>query len=251
MKAIKKNLMIALFIVCAVALILSICRVTVAHADELPDLSSSSLSDTETSVTDDITPSDTTDETNSKLDELLKKLNESDAGVYFKTYIMPIITGAGSALIAGLIALIPYIKNHNRRKQLEAFAATLQKSNEDLEKLINSTNVLELKSALTEIFGETNKGLINELLERLENYLKSFAEIKSDVDIVNAKVDCLIKGASNAWSKSTAAMSALTEVPEKSVLTKIESENEALKRYIREVQADEGEKKIKEIVDKA
>ena len=52
MKAIKKNLMIALFIVCAVALILSICRVTVAHADELPDLSSSSLSDTETSVTD-------------------------------------------------------------------------------------------------------------------------------------------------------------------------------------------------------
>ena len=68
---------------------------------------------------------------------------------------------------------------------------------------------------------------------------------------MNAKVDCLIKGASNAWSKSTAAMSALTEVPEKSVLTKIESENEALKRYIREVQADEGEKKIKEIVDKA
>ena len=251
MKAIKKNLMIALFIVCAVALILSICRVTVAHADELPDLSSSSLSDTETSVTDDITPSDTTDEMNSKLDELLKKLNESDAGVYFKTYIMPIITGAGSALIMGLIALIPYIKNHNRCKQLEAFAATLQKANEDLEKLINSTNVLELKSALTEIFGETNKGLINELLERLENYLKSFAEIKSDVDIVNAKVDCLIKGASNAWSKSTAAMSALTEVPEKSVLTKIESENEALKRYIREIQADEGEKKINEIVNKA
>lgn len=251
MKAIKKNLMIALFIVCAVALILSICRVTVAHADELPDLSSSSLSDTETSVTDEITPSDTTDETNSKLDELLKKLDESDAGVYFKTYIMPIITGAGSALVAGLVALIPYIRNRNRRKQLEAFAATLQKSNEDLEKLINSTNVLELKSALTEIFGETNKELINVLFERLENYLKSFAEIKSDIDIVNAKVDCLIKGASNAWSKSTAAMSALTEVPEKSVLTKIESENEALKRYIREVQADEGEKKIREIVDKA
>nr|DAI55026.1 MAG TPA: hypothetical protein [Caudoviricetes sp.] len=251
MKAIKKNLMIALFIVCAVALILSICRVTIAHADELPDLSSSSLSDTETSVIDEITPSDTTDETNSKLDELLKKLDESDAGVYFKTYIMPIITGAGSALVAGLVALIPYIKNRNRRKQLEAFAATLQKSNEDLEKLINSTNVLELKSALTEIFCETNKELINVLFERLENYLKSFAEIKSDIDILNAKVDCLIKGASNAWSKSTAAMSALTEVPEKSVLTKIESENEALKRYIREVQADEGEKKIKEIVDKA
>jgi hypothetical protein len=198
--------------------------------------------------TSESTPSETPSETETelKLEKILAKLNAQTASDYFKQNILPLLTGTGSALVAGLLALLPYIKNKNRRKQLEAYAATLQKANEDLDTLLKSTDPEAIKKAVDGLFGERATEIVNEMIKQIPIDNKRVNELATEIGTVNAKLDCLIKGAQNAWAKSSAATAALTEVPEKSLLVEKETENAKLKQYIR---AQAGEDADKLIVD--
>lgn len=199
--------------------------------------------------TSESTPSETPSETELKLEEIIAKLNAQSASNYFKQNILPLLTGTGSALVAGLLALLPYIKNKNRRKQLEAYAATLQKANEDLDTLLKSTDPEAIKKAVDGLFGERATEIVNEMIKQIPIDNKRINELATEIGTVNAKLDCLIKGAQNAWAKSSAATAALTEVPEKSLLVEKETENAKLKQYIRAQAGEEADKLIVDICD--
>lgn len=199
--------------------------------------------------TSETTPSETPSETELKLEEIIAKLNAQSASNYFKQNILPLLTGTGSALVAGLLALLPYIKNKNRRKQLEAYAATLQKANEDLDTLLKSTDPEAIKKAVDGLFGERATEIVNEMIKQIPIDNKRINELATEIGTVNAKLDCLIKGAQNAWAKSSAATAALTEVPEKSLLVEKETENAKLKQYIRAQAGEEADKLIVDICD--
>lgn len=199
--------------------------------------------------TSETTPSETPSETEVKLEKILAKLNAQTASDYFKQNILPLLTGTGSALVAGLLALLPYIKNKNRRKQLEAYAATLQKANADLDTLLKSTDPEAIKKAVDGLFGERATEIVNEMIKQIPIDNKRINELATEIGTVNAKLDCLIKGAQNAWAKSSAATAALTEVPEKSLLIEKETENAKLKQYIRAQAGEEADKLIVDICD--
>ncbi len=199
--------------------------------------------------TSETTPSETPSETEFKLEEIIAKLNAQTASNYFKQNILPLLTGTGSALVAGLLALLPYIKNKNRRKQLEAYAATLQKANADLDTLLKSTDPEAIKKAIDGLFGERATEIVNEMIKQIPIDNKRINELATEIGTVNAKLDCLIKGAQNAWAKSSAATAALTEVPEKSLLIEKETENAKLKQYIRAQAGEEADKLIVDICD--
>lgn len=199
--------------------------------------------------TSESTPSETPSETEVKLEKILAKLNAQTASDYFKQNILPLLTGTGSALVAGLLALLPYIKNKNRRKQLEAYAATLQKANADLDTLLKSTDPEAIKKAVDGLFGERATEIVNEMIKQIPIDNKRINELATEIGTVNAKLDCLIKGAQNAWAKSSAATAALTEVPEKSLLVEKEAENAKLKQYIRAQAGEEADKLIVDICD--
>lgn len=199
--------------------------------------------------TSESTPSETPSETELKLEEIIAKLNAQSASNYFKQNILPLLTGTGSALVAGLLALLPYIKNKNRRKQLEAYAATLQKANADLDTLLKSTDPEAIKKAVDGLFGERATEIVNEMIKQIPIDNKRINELATEIGTVNAKLDCLIKGAQNAWAKSSAATAALTEVPEKSLLVEKEAENAKLKQYIRAQAGEEADKLIVDICD--
>lgn len=199
--------------------------------------------------TSESTPSETPSETELKLEEIIAKLNAQSASNYFKQNILPLLTGTGSALVAGLIALLPYIKNKNRRKQLEAYASTLQKANADLDTLLKSTDPEAIKKAVDGLFGERATEIVNEMIKQIPIDNKRINELATEIGTVNAKLDCLIKGAQNAWAKSSAATAALTEVPEKSLLVEKETENAKLKQYIRAQAGEEADKLIVDICD--
>ena len=199
--------------------------------------------------TSETTPSETPSETELKLEEIIAKLNAQTASNYFKQNILPLLTGTGSALVAGLLALLPYIKNKNRRKQLEAYAATLQKANADLDTLLKSTDPEAIKKAVDGLFGERATEIVNEMIKQIPIDNKRVNELATEIGTVNAKLDCLIKGAQNAWAKSSAATAALTEVPEKSLLVEKETENAKLKQYIRAQAGEEADKLIVDICD--
>lgn len=199
--------------------------------------------------TSETTPSETPSETEVKLEKILAKLNAQTASDYFKQNILPLLTGTGSALVAGLLALLPYIKNKNRRKQLEAYAATLQKANADLDTLLKSTDPEAIKKAVDGLFGERATEIVNEMIKQIPIDNKRVNELATEIGTVNAKLDCLIKGAQNAWAKSSAATAALTEVPEKSLLVEKEAENAKLKQYIRAQAGEEADKLIVDICD--
>lgn len=199
--------------------------------------------------TSETTPSETPSETELKLEEIIAKLNAQSASNYFKQNILPLLTGTGSALVAGLLALLPYIKNKNRRKQLEAYAATLQKANADLDTLLKSTDPEAIKKAVDGLFGKRATEIVNEMIKQIPIDNKRINELATEIGTVNAKLDCLIKGAQNAWAKSSAATAALTEVPEKSLLVEKETENAKLKQYIRAQAGEEADKLIVDICD--
>ena len=87
------------------------------------------------------------------------------------------------------------------------------------------------------------------MLDKMNVDMKRVNELATEIGTVNAKLDCLIKGAQNAWAKSSAATAALSAAPEKSLLVAKEAENAQLKQYIRSQKGEDAEKLICDICD--
>ncbi len=185
------------------------------------------------------------EQTDTKVAELISKVNTylGDANGYFANTILPLIIGAGSALLTSLGALIPFLKTKAKYKAALASINNLEKQTEELQTLLTSTDITKIKEALQSLFsGELAKAVNNLKLDGAV-----YAEQKALLEIILAKLDAIINGAINAWSKSDGAVAALTAAPEHNVLNALEKENIQLKQYIREIKGAEAEEEIKKI----
>lgn len=167
-------------------------------------------------------------------------LNESD---YFTKNILPLVISAGSALLMGVGALLPYLKKNAKYKQLLGLYKGLQAKTDELTKAIQEGDPDKLKEALTAALGTE----FAKVLESLKIDKKTYAEIKAQIDTISAQLTALINGATNAWRGSESAVACLTATPTQSAVEKQAAEIKALEDYIRETKGDEADKVITDI----
>lgn len=194
------------------------------------------------------TGGDNTEDTNKVSEDITSRikaiLNESD---YFTKNILPLVISAGSALLMGIGALLPYLKKNAKYKQLLGLYKGLQAKTDELTKAIQEGDPDKLKEALTAALGTE----FTKVLESLKIDKKTYAEIKAQIDTISAQLTALINGATNAWRGSESAVACLTATPTQSAVEKQAAEIKALEDYIRETKGDEADKVITEIKSNA
>lgn len=200
---------------------------------------------------DDKTPTDgenTPDADTNPTEDITAKikaiLSESD---YFTKNILPLVISAGSALLMGIGALLPYLKKNAKYKQLLGLYKGLQAKTDELTKAIQEGDPDKLKEALTAALGTE----FTKVLESLKIDKKTYAEIKAQIDTISAQLTALINGATNAWRGSETAVACLTATPTQSAVEKQAAEIKALEDYIRETKGDEADKVITDIKSNA
>lgn len=133
-------------------------------------------------------------------------LNESD---YFTKNILPLVISAGSALLMGIGALLPYLKKNAKYKQLLGLYKGLQAKTDELTKAIQEGNPEKLKEVLSAALGTE----FAKIIESLKIDKKTYAEIKAQIDTISAQLNALINGATNAWRGSESAVACLAASP--------------------------------------
>lgn len=71
-----------------------------------------------------------------KIAELTAKINSLNNADYFVKNILPLITGAGTALLGFVLSVFPAIRNNNRYRQLQGFYTQIKDENEALKTLL-------------------------------------------------------------------------------------------------------------------
>lgn len=253
----KKLSKIILLVLCmAVIFCFGGAGISAFAADETPTTPTEETVDTPAGETpdDDKTPTEdkdpaqggeNTEDTNKELSEDITSrikaiLNESD---YFTKNILPLVISAGSALLMGVGALLPYLKKNAKYKQLLGLYKGLQAKTDELTKAIQEGDPDKLKEALTAALGTE----FAKVLESLKIDKKTYAEIKAQIDTISAQLTALINGATNAWRGSESAVACLTATPTQSAVEKQAAEIKALEDYIRETKGDEADKVITDI----
>lgn len=201
-------------------------------ADDKTPTDGENVPDADTEPTEDITA------------KIKAILSESD---YFTKNILPLVISAGSALLMGIGALLPYLKKNAKYKQLLGLYKGLQAKTDELTKAIQEGDPDKLKEALTAALGTE----FTKVLESLKIDKKTYAEIKAQIDTISAQLTALINGATNAWRGSETAVACLTATPTQSAVEKQAAEIKALEDYIRETKGDEADKVITEIKSNA
>lgn len=200
--------------------------------------------DDKTPTDDENTPDADTEPTEDITAKIKAILSESD---YFTKNILPLVISAGSALLMGIGALLPYLKKNAKYKQLLGLYKGLQAKTDELTKAIQEGDPDKLKEALTAALGTE----FTKVLESLKIDKKTYAEIKAQIDTISAQLTALINGATNAWRGSETAVACLTATPTQSAVEKQAAEIKALEDYIRETKGDEADKVITEIKSNA
>nr|DAN95854.1 MAG TPA: SMODS and SLOG-associating 2TM effector domain family 4 [Caudoviricetes sp.] len=201
-------------------------------ADDKTPTDGENVPDADTEPTEDITA------------KIKAILSESD---YFTKNILPLVISAGSALLMGIGALLPYLKKNAKYKQLLGLYKGLQAKTDELTKAIQEGDPDKLKEALTAALGTE----FTKVLESLKIDKKTYAEIKAQIDTISAQLSALINGATNAWRGSETAVACLTATPTQSAVEKQAAEIKALEDYIRETKGDEADKVITDIKSNA
>ena len=191
------------------------------------------------------TDGEKTEDTNEDITSRIKAiLNESD---YFTKNRLPLVISAGSALLMGIGALLPYLKKNAKYKQLLGLYKGLQAKTDELTKAIQEGDPEKLKEVLSAALGTE----FAKILESLKIDKKTYAEIKAQIDTISAQLNALINGATNAWRGSESAVACLAASPTQTVVEKQEAEIKALEDYIRETKGDEADKIISDVKTKA
>ena len=191
------------------------------------------------------TDGEKTEDTNEDITSRIKAiLNESD---YFTKNILPLVISAGSALLMGIGALLPYLKKNAKYKQLLGLYKGLQAKTDELTKAIQEGDPEKLKEVLSAALGTE----FAKILESLKIDKKTYAEIKAQIDTISAQLNALINGATNAWRGSESAVACLAASPTQTVVEQQEAEIKALEDYIRETKGDEADKIISDVKTKA
>lgn len=191
------------------------------------------------------TDGEKTEDTNEDITSRIKAiLNESD---YFTKNILPLVISAGSALLMGIGALLPYLKKNAKYKQLLGLYKGLQAKTDELTKAIQEGNPEKLKEVLSAALGTE----FAKIIESLKIDKKTYAEVKAQIDTISAQLNALINGATNAWRGSESAVACLAASPTQTVVEQQEAEIKALEDYIRETKGDEADKIISDVKTKA
>lgn len=196
---------------------------------------------------DDKTPTDgenTPDADTEPTEDITAKIRAIlSEGDYFTKNILPLVISAGSALLMGIGALLPYLKKNAKYKQLLGLYKGLQAKTDDLTKAIQEGDPDKLKEALTAALGTE----FTKVLESLKIDKKTYAEIKAQIDTISAQLTALINGATNAWRGSESAVACLAASPTQTVVEQQAAEIKALEDYIRETKGDEADKIISDV----
>lgn len=182
-----------------------------------------------------------------KIAELTAKINSLTNADYFVKNILPLITGAGSAIIGFVLMLFPTIRNNNKYRQLQGFYTQIKDENETLKTLLTSTDIPSLKDAFKAVVKDEQLELVDKFIKETKINEKGLAGLETDLSVAIGKINALISAAQNVWAKSPEAMAALTEAPERGTLVAMQRENDKLKDYIRQTKGEEAEAIIEEL----
>lgn len=251
-----KKTFFALIAVLAVAIALSVSlSFKPVYAEEVGDEQTeqseqSSGEQNETSG-DDTQVGDNLDTTESglldKIAELTAKINSLTNADYFVKNILPLITGACTALLGFVLSVFPSIRNNNRYRQLQGFYTQIKDENEALKTLLTSTDIPSLKDAFKAVVKDEQVELVDKFIKETKINEKGLAGLETDLSVAIGKINALISAAQNVWAKSPEAMAALTEAPERGTLVAMQRENDKLKDYIRQTKGEEAEAIIEEM----
>lgn len=182
-----------------------------------------------------------------KIAELTAKINSLTNADYFVKNILPLITGAGTALLGFVLSVFPAIRNNNRYRQLQGFYTQIKDENEALKTLLTSTDIPSLKDAFKAVVKDEQVELVDKFIKETKINEKGLAGLETDLSVAIGKINALISAAQNVWAKSPEAMAALTEAPERGTLVAMQRENDKLKDYIRQTKGEEAEAIIEEM----
>lgn len=195
-------------------------------------------------------PTENEETLNSLVTELLAILKEQgieSAGQYFEQKILPWLISSIVSLVLGVIMLLPTIKDKIKYKALKEKYNVTCDERDGYKNQVGALSKDTIKTIILEVLGETFNSEIVPQLQKFKIDESVVADVKTELDTMNAKIDAFIKGATNAWSTVPEAVSALTEAPEKIVLQQLENRKLALENYIREIKGEEAEKIIAEL----
>ena len=182
-----------------------------------------------------------------KIAELTAKINSLTDNDYFVNNILPLITGAGTALLGFIVTLFPSIRNNNKYRQLQGFYTQIKDENEALKTLLTSTDIPSLKEAFKSIVKDEQLELVDKFVKETKINENGLAGLETDMNVAIGKLNALISAAQNVWAKSPEAMAALTEAPERGTLVALQKSNDKLKDYIRQTKGEEAEAIIEEM----
>lgn len=163
---------------------------------------------------------------------------------FFNDEIRPALISVALALGASAPILVAFVKKIGQYKTVVAAYAAKKAENadlkglvEDLKATISAVDIVKFKEEITNAFTEAYQKAVDS--SRLNNAL--LAEFAERQNVVDAKVQALLAGATNAWSQSPAAVACLTALPNETVLRKQAEQIHALEAYIRQTKGDEAD----------
>ena len=163
---------------------------------------------------------------------------------FFNEEIRPALFSVVLALGAALPVFIAFVKKIGQYKSLvSAYAAKKAENNDlkglvaELQSTISAVDISKFKEEITKAFTEAYQKAVDS--SRMNNAL--LAEFTEKQNVLDAKLQALLAGATNAWAQSPAAVACLTALPNETVLRKQAEQIHALEGYIRDVKGSEAE----------
>lgn len=157
---------------------------------------------------------------------------------YFNTMILPLLTSWGASAISFIALLVPFIRKNGKYNQLKGLYSSLMKEFSDLKD--------KYKDLSPESFTENCLPLItaavrDTVIKELKLDPAAHANVISKLDLLTAKTESLVRGATNAWAQSPAAVACLASSPTESVVIKQAAYIKSLEDKIREIKGEEAE----------
>lgn len=161
---------------------------------------------------------------------------------FFDTVIMPALISIGTLIVSFPVVGVPFIKAFGKIKSYGAALKVKTEENENLKKLLSTTDVAEFKTALSELLTEDlKKAIQNVKIDEAQ-----IAEMNGAIATINAKIENFMKAAENAWSASPAAVSLLTSA-ESTAIKSMAAKITSYENYIRAEKGAEAEGIIHDI----
>lgn len=176
--------------------------------------------------------------------EVAEPSEEFSLTEFFNEEIRPALISVALALGAALPVFVAFVKKIGQYKSVVSAYVAKKAENDDLKGLvaelqatISAVDISKFKEEITKAFTEAYQKAVDS--SRLNNALLS--EFSERQNVVDAKLQALLAGATNAWSQSPAAVACLTALPNETVLRKQAEQIHALESYIRHTKGDEAD----------